>query len=94
MEELKKSINEITNDNIVKVVISNKLNKDVEYNKINIQLKEKYERGTFIFAYYRAQREFQVETYENIEKVKCKLPVIFCLQALGSQGNWGQVHEN
>ena len=41
MEELKKSINEITNDNIVKVVISNKLNKDVEYNKINIQLKEK-----------------------------------------------------
>ena len=22
------------------------------------------------FAYYRAQREFQVETYENIEKVE------------------------
>ena len=36
----------------------------------NIQLKEKYERGNFIFAYYRAQREFQVETYENIEKVE------------------------
>lgn len=36
----------------------------------NVQLKEKCERGNFIFAYYRAQREFQVETYENIEKVK------------------------
>ena len=36
----------------------------------NIQLKEKYELGNFIFAYYRAQREFQVETYENIEKVE------------------------
>lgn len=36
----------------------------------NIQLKEKYERGNFIFAYYRAQREFQVEQYKNIEKVE------------------------
>lgn len=36
----------------------------------NVQLKEKYERGNFIFAYYKAQREFQVEMYENIEKVK------------------------
>lgn len=36
----------------------------------NVQLKEKCEWGNFIFAYYRAQREFQVETYENIEKVK------------------------
>lgn len=36
----------------------------------NVQLKEKYERGNFIFAHYKAQREFQVEMYENIEKVK------------------------
>ncbi|MFR4765413.1 MAG: hypothetical protein ACLUAF_05585 [Paraclostridium sordellii] len=41
MEELKNSIYEITDDNIIKVVISNKLNKDIEYNKINIELKEK-----------------------------------------------------
>lgn len=33
-------------------------------------LKEKYEQGNFIFAYYKAQREFQVETYKNIEKVE------------------------
>ena len=36
----------------------------------NVQLKEKYERGNFIFAYYKAQREFQVEQYKNIEKVE------------------------
>ena len=36
----------------------------------DIRLKEKYEQGNFIFAYYRAQREFQVEQYKNIEKVE------------------------
>lgn len=36
----------------------------------DIRLKEKYERGNFIFAYYKAKREFQVEQYKNIEKVE------------------------
>ena len=35
----------------------------------DVVLKEKYEQGNFIFAYYKAEREFQVEKYENIEKV-------------------------
>lgn len=35
-----------------------------------IMLKEKYEQGKFIFAYYKAEREFQVEKYKNIEKVE------------------------
>lgn len=35
-------------------------------------LKEKYEQGKFIFAYYKAEREFQVEEYRNIEKVEFK----------------------
>lgn len=35
-----------------------------------IALKEKYEQGKFIFAYYKADREFQVEEYKNIEKVQ------------------------
>lgn len=39
MEELIKSIKEIVNEEIIKVVISNKLNKEVEYNKINVVLK-------------------------------------------------------
>ena len=40
MEELKKILDEMFKDDIIKVVISNKLNKDVKYNKIAINLKE------------------------------------------------------
>ena len=40
MEELKTAINEITADDIIKIVVSNKLNKDVEYNKITFLLKD------------------------------------------------------
>lgn len=36
----------------------------------NVLLKEKYKQGNFVFAYYKAEREFQVEQYNNIEKVK------------------------
>ena len=41
MEDLKKAIKEIAEQEVIKVVISNKLNKEIEYNKINIILKEK-----------------------------------------------------
>ena len=41
MEDLKKSIKEISNEEIIRIVISNKMNKENEYNKINISLKEK-----------------------------------------------------
>ncbi|GAA0865539.1 SAM-dependent methyltransferase [Paraclostridium tenue] len=64
MEELKKSINEITNDNIVKVVISNKLNKEVEYNKVNIYLKEKNKKEYYQIEKYTDKQVF----HENIEK--------------------------
>ena len=33
-------------------------------------LREKYQNGNFIFAYYKAEREFQVEEYKNIEKIE------------------------
>lgn len=33
-------------------------------------LKEKYEQGNFVFAYYKAEREFRVEEYSNIEKIE------------------------
>ena len=36
----------------------------------DVLLKEKYEQGNYIFAYYAAEREFQVEKYKNIEKVE------------------------
>ena len=44
MEDLKRAIDEIVQEEIVKVVVSNKMNKDVEYNKINFMLKENKKR--------------------------------------------------
>ena len=41
MEDIIKTINEICEDKLIKVVISNKKNKDIKYNKIVLQLKEK-----------------------------------------------------
>ncbi|CEN22225.1 class I SAM-dependent methyltransferase [Paraclostridium sordellii] len=64
MEELKNSIYEITDDNIIKVVISNKLNKDIEYNKINIELKEKNNTEYYQVEKYTDKQIF----HENIEK--------------------------
>ncbi|WP_315076558.1 SAM-dependent methyltransferase [uncultured Clostridium sp.] len=40
MEEFKKVINEILQEEIIKLVVSNKMNKDVKYNKITFILKE------------------------------------------------------
>lgn len=40
MEELRKVLNEVFNDEIIKAVISNKVNKEVKYNKIAINIKE------------------------------------------------------
>lgn len=64
MEKLKNSIYEITDDNIIKVVISNKLNKDIEYNKINIELKEKNNTEYYQVEKYTDKQVF----HENIEK--------------------------
>ena len=40
MDDLIKAIDKITEEEIIKLVISNKLNKDTEYKKIVFQLKE------------------------------------------------------
>lgn len=40
MEELKKALDEVFKDEIIKVVISNKINKEIKYNKISLNLKE------------------------------------------------------
>lgn len=36
------------------------------------KLREQYKNGRFLLAYYGDRREFQVETYKNIEKVNLK----------------------
>lgn len=35
-------------------------------------LERKFDKGNFIFAYYKAEREFQAEEYKNIEKIQFK----------------------
>ena len=63
MEELKKVINEITNQEIIKIVISNKMNKDVEYNKITLVLKENSKKQYYQIEKYTDKQVF----HENIE---------------------------
>ena len=48
MEDLKKAVSEIVSEEILKIVISNKLNKDVQYNKVTFLLKENNKK-----EYYR-----------------------------------------
>ena len=54
MEELKKAIHEIVCQDIIKLVISNKINKDIEYNKITFVLKED-----------NVKRYYQIEKYTD-----------------------------
>ena len=64
MEELIKSIKEIVNEEIIKVVISNKSNKEVEYNKINLLLKIN-NKGK---KYYQIEKFTDKQVFhENIE---------------------------
>ena len=64
MEDLKKAIHEIIEDNIIKIVVSNKMNKDVEYNKINFTLKENSKKKN----YYQVEKYTDKQVFhENIE---------------------------
>ena len=63
MEELRNAINNIIEEKIIKVVISNKINKDVKYNKIGILLKEKKNK-----EYYQIEKFTDKQVFhENIE---------------------------
>ena len=66
MEELKRAIKEITNEKAFKIVISNKMNKEIEYKKINIELKEKNNKEYYQIEKYTDKQVF----HENIEKDK------------------------
>lgn len=63
MEDTIKIINEMCKDNIIKVVISNKKNKEIKYNKIAFQLKEKNNK-----EYYQIEKFTDKQVFhENIE---------------------------
>lgn len=64
MEELNKYINEITKEEIIKIVISNKVNKEIKYNKINYLLKVN-NKGK---KYYQVEKFTDKQVFhENIE---------------------------
>ena len=63
MEDLKRAIDEIVQEEIVKVVVSKKMNKDVEYNKINFMLKENKKKQYYQIEKYTDKQVF----HENIE---------------------------
>ena len=63
MEELKKAIKEIVEQEIVKIVISNKKDKDEKYNKIVILLKETPKKKYYQIEKYTDKQVF----HKNIE---------------------------
>ncbi|MBU3181936.1 class I SAM-dependent methyltransferase [Clostridium psychrophilum] len=63
MEELKKAIDEIAKQDIIKLVISNKANKDSEYNKITFVLKENDVKKYYQIEKYTDKQVF----HENID---------------------------
>ena len=63
MEELKKAIAEITREDIIKLVISNKINNNFEYNKITFILKENNNK-----KYYQIEKFTDKQVFhENID---------------------------
>ncbi len=63
MEELKKAIAEIIKEDIIKLVISNKINNSVEYNKITFILKENNNK-----KYYQIEKFTDKQVFhENID---------------------------
>lgn len=71
MEELKKVLDEVFKDEIIKIVISNKLNKEVKYNKIAVNLKEANKGKFYQIEKFTDKQVFHENiSFENInEKV-------------------------
>ncbi|AIY83744.1 methyltransferase TRM13 family protein [Clostridium baratii str. Sullivan] len=76
MEDLNRAISEITKEDIIKVVISNKMNKDVKYKKIVFTLKEKANKEYYQIEKYTDKQVF----HKNIEKEVLEEKVLECLE--------------
>ncbi|MDW8800332.1 SAM-dependent methyltransferase [Clostridium sp. A1-XYC3] len=63
MDDFKKAIKEIIEEEIIKIVISNKMNKDVQYNKITFILKENNQKQYYQIEKYTDKQVF----HENID---------------------------
>ncbi|KJU72939.1 class I SAM-dependent methyltransferase [Clostridium baratii] len=76
MEDLNRAIGEITKEDIIKLVISNKMNKDVKYKKIVFALKKKGNKEYYQIEKYTDKQVF----HENIEKEVLEEKVLECLE--------------
>ena len=84
MEDLKKSIKEISNEEIIRIVISNKMNKENEYNKINISLKEKNNK-----EYYQIEKFTDKQVFhENIDKNDLEVKLLEFMQDYKQLAAW------
>ena len=84
MEDLKKAIKEISEQEIIKVVISNKINKEIEYNKVNIILKEKNNK-----EYYQVEKFTDKQVFhENIDKGKLEEKITELMASYKQLGAW------
>ena len=70
MEDVIKVIDEICNDEIIKVVISNKKNKEFKYNKVGIQLKEKNKK-----EYYQIEKFTDKQVFHENIKID-EIPIV------------------
>ena len=77
MEELKNAVYEIAEDKIIKVVISNKINKDVKYNKIIFLLKENKKKEYYQIEKYTDKQVFHENVDLNIKGtvIRALLPI-------------------
>ncbi|WP_105176464.1 class I SAM-dependent methyltransferase [Clostridium cagae] len=75
MEEFKKVINEILQEEIIKLVVSNKMNKDVKYNKITFILKENDQN-----KYYQIEKFTDKQVFhENVHIEDLNNKIIECV---------------
>jgi hypothetical protein len=89
MDELKKAINEIMEEEIIKIVISNKMNKDVKYNKITFILKEDTGKQYYQIEKYTDKQVF----HENIDVDILEEKLIEYLQENYKQlSAWSSIH--
>ncbi|MBU5225814.1 SAM-dependent methyltransferase [Clostridium senegalense] len=77
MEDLRNTIEEILNEEIIKIVISNRSNKEVKYNKINFTLKENSKGEYYQIEQYTDKQVF----HENIEKNMLKEKLLECMNS-------------
>ncbi len=77
MEDLRNTIEEILNEEIIKIVISNRSNKEVKYNKINFILKENSKGEYYQIEQYTDKQVF----HENIEKNMLKEKLLECMNS-------------